>query len=239
MKEVNTVRLQGRPGAIPEPFGKTGEPAWGGRGRKARAVMIAVLAALCLCGPMGLPEEPSAGSLVPGGGAVGAGDPAPGASPVKGIRLAQSSRQAAGETWTRRQERVISGGDESTKVRIRGNAVLVPVTISCGGREADVQLLLDTGASSTTLHAAVADRLAVDLDRAKKARVQVVGGEVLEARVIQVDRLTVGPHTRRNVRAVVVPYKGPASGYDGLLGMDVLRGLKYRVDFKKELLVWE
>jgi len=49
----------------------------------------------------------------------------------------------------------------------------------------------------------------------------------------------VGPHTKRNVRAVVVPPRGPASGYDGLLGMDVLRGLKYRVDFSRELLVWE
>lgn len=239
MKEVNTLRLRGRPGAIFDPVGKTGEPISVGHGRKARAAMIAVLAALCLCGPTGLHSEPRAGCLVPGGGAVEAGDPAPGISPAKGIRLAQSSRQDAGETWTRREERVVSGGDEPTKVRIRGNAVLVPVTLACGGREAEVNLLLDTGASVTTLHAGVADRLAVDLDRAKKARVQVVGGEVLEARVIRVDRLTVGPHTRRDVRAVVVPHKGPAAHYDGLLGMDVLGGLKYRVDFKKQLILWE
>ncbi len=243
MKKVNPLRLRSRRGAILDPFGRTGEPVPVGKGRTAKAVTITVLAALCLCGLMGLPLEPGAGGLVPGGRAVEAGDTAPEASPVKGARLAQSSRrgdaQAGGETWTRREERVISGGDEPTKVRIRGNAVLVPVTVVYGGREADVQLLLDTGATATTLHAAVADRLAVDLDRAKKARVQVVGGEVLDARVIQVDSLTVGPHTKRNVRAVVVPHRGPASGYDGLLGMDVLRGLKYRVDFNKELLVWE
>ncbi len=198
--------------------------------------ILLLCAALGLCGSMALPPEPDGG----GGGLPGV---AAVASPAKRLVLAQSSNrggaQAGGQTWTRREERVISGGDEPTKVRIRGNAVLVPVTIVHGGREADVQMLLDTGASATTLHASVAERLAVDLDRAKKARVQVVGGEVLEARVIQVDRLTVGPHTKRNVRAVVVPHRGPASAYDGLLGMDVLRGLKYRVDFNRELLVWE
>lgn len=211
--------------------------------RTITPILILLCAALGLCGSMALPPEPNGG----GGGFLGVAaageDPPSAASSAKRLVLAQSSRRggapAGAETWTRREERVISGGDEPTKVRIRGNAVLVPVTIVHGGREADVQLLLDTGASATTLHAAVAERLAVDLDRAKKARVQVVGGEVLEARVIQVDRLTVGPHTKRNVRAVVVPHRGPASAYDGLLGMDVLRGLKYRVDFNRELLVWE
>ena len=143
--------------------------------------ILLLCAALGLFGSMALPPEPDGGGGgVPGVAAV--------ASPAKRLVLAQSSNrggaQAGGETWTRREERVISGGDEPTKVRIRGNAVLVPVTIVHGGREADVQMLLDTGASATTLHASVAERLAVDLDRAKKARVQVVGGEVLEARVI-------------------------------------------------------
>ena len=214
------------------------------RGR-VKGILPAILlwAVAVSCGPMVSPPEPRAGGGALRADPVAADGTSPSVLPAKGVRLAQSSRpgaaQGSGETWTRREERVIAGGEEPTKVRIRGNAVLVPVTVVCGGREADVELLLDTGASATTLHAAVADRLAVDLDRANKARVQVVGGEILEARMIRVDRLTVGPHTRRNVRAVVVPHRGPASGYDGLLGMDVLRGLKYRVDFKKELLVWE
>jgi clan AA aspartic protease (TIGR02281 family) len=207
--------------------------------RRAVATGMILFALFCSDQPA------SAWSAAGGAGVAVAGNDPAGVPSLRSspAQVAQPSRrgaaQAGGENWTRREERVISGGDEPTKVRVRGNAVLVPVTVVCGGREADVHLLLDTGASATTLHAAVAERLAVDLDRAKKARVQVVGGEVLEARVIQVDSLTVGPHTKRNVRAVVVPHRGPASGYDGLLGMDVLRGLKYRVDFNRELLVWE
>lgn len=209
---------------------------------RMRRSCTAGIVLLVLCGFV-LPVASSTDGSVAGGSTAG-NDPAAFSSPVTSpMQVAQASRrggsQAGGETWTRREERVVSGGDEPTKVRIRGNAVLVPVTLVYGGREADVQLLLDTGASATTIYTAVADQLAVDLGRAKKARVQVVGGEILEARVVHVDRLTVGPHTKQNVRAVVVPHKGPASGYDGLLGMDVLRGLKYRVDFKKEVIVWE
>jgi hypothetical protein len=36
-----------------------------------------------------------------------------------------------------------------------------------------------------------------------------------------------------------VPHKGSGMRYDGLLGMDVLRGLKYKVDFKKQVIIWE
>jgi len=198
---------------------------------------------LCvLCG-LGLTVSASAAGGIAGGLIAGGGTAAAPSFAAAAEQAAQSSRragaQAIGETWTRREERVVSGGNEPTRVRIRGNAVLVPVTIVCGGREADVHLLLDTGASATTIHTGVADRLSVDLGRAKKVRVQVVGGTVLEARAVALDRLTVGPHTKRDVTVVVVPHEGPAARYDGLLGMDVLRGLEYRVDFKKQVIVWE
>ncbi len=186
---------------------------------------------------MAFPPELRAGGVALHAGSD-AGDETFPAVLSAGIRLAQSSARG-GESWTRREERVISGGDEPTKVQIRGNSVLVPVTLVYGGREAEVNLLLDTGASTTTIHTGVAEQLSIDLGRARKARVQVVGGEVLEARVVSLDRLTVGSHTRRNVNVVVVPHKGPAARYDGLLGMDVLRGLKYRVDFKKQVILWE
>ena len=91
----------------------------------------------------------------------------------------------------------------------------------------------------TTIYSEIADQLSVNLGKARKARVQVVGGAVIEARVVRINSLTVGPHTKRNWDVVVVPHQGSAARYDGLLGMDVLRGMKYRVDFKKQVIVWE
>lgn len=159
-----------------------------------------------------------------------------------GVLMAQAPKkgsQAGGESWTRREERVVYGGDEPTKVQIRGNSILVPVTLAYGNNEVDANFLLDTGAGATMINTDVADRLHMDLTRTKKARVQVVGGGVVEARVVPVTRLTVGPHSKRDLSVLVIPHKGPTVRYDGLLGMDVLRGLQYRVDFKRKVIVWE
>jgi clan AA aspartic protease (TIGR02281 family) len=175
---------------------------------------------------------------------MAAAGPADAASPgTTGIRLAQSGKkgqaQGGGENWKRMGETVVSEGDEPTKVKIRGNTVLVPVTLAYGGYDVNVHLVLDTGASRTTINTEVAEQLTLDLSRAKKARVQVAGGAVLEARLVKINSVTVGPHTKRNWDILVVSHKGPAAGHDGLLGMDVLRGLKYRVDFNKQVIIWE
>lgn len=156
-----------------------------------------------------------------------------------GIQLAQTGKKAGGDNWKRSEERVVSWGYEPTKVTVRGNSVLVPVTLVSGNHEADMELLLDTGSSATVISSEAAGRLHLDLARARKTRVQVVGGGILEARVARVSRLTVGPHTKREANVLIVPQKGGIGGSDGLLGMDVLKGLKYRVDFDKNVIVWE
>lgn len=134
---------------------------------------------------------------------------------------------------------VVFRDDESTKVMVKGNSVLVPVRLEHGGEEVDIQLLLDTGATRTMISTDIADRLAINLGKERRTQVQIVGGAIIDARVVRVNRLTVGPHTKRNWDIVVVPHKGPVVEYDGLLGMDVLRELKYRIDFKKKIIVWD
>ncbi len=143
------------------------------------------------------------------------------------------------ESWRRIDETVIYRSNAPTKVTVIGNSVLVPVTLVYQGNQADVQLLLDTGASGTVIHTEIADRLNVNLSTATKTRGRVVGGAVIEAYQVTLSRITVGPHTKENAAVLVIPHKGPAAKYDGLLGMDVLRGLKYSVDFEKQILLWE
>ena len=196
-------------------------------------IVYAAIALCCINQPV---SELSAENRVFPGGMIAGADTASAASPVtEGTRLAQGKN----ENWKRMGETVVSGGDEPTKVQIRGNSVLVPLTLVYGGNEVDVHLLLDTGASVTTIYSEIAEQLFINLSKARKARVQVVGGGVIEASVVRIDSLTVGPHTKRNWDIVVVPHKGSAARYDGLLGMDVLRGLKYKVDFKKQVIIWE
>ena len=143
------------------------------------------------------------------------------------------------ENWQRVGESVIYNSDAPTKVTVVGNLVLVPVTLVYRDNQVDVQLLLDTGASGTVINTEIADRLAMNLNSARKIRVQVVGGQVIEAHVVTLNSLTVGPHTKNNAKIAVIPHKGPRARYDGLLGMDMLRGFKYRVDLDKQLIEWE
>jgi hypothetical protein len=70
-------------------------------------------------------------------------------------------------------------------------------------------------------------------------RVQVVGGAVIEARLLRLTSITVGPHTKNKADILIVPHNGPPVNYDGLLGMDLLRGLKYNIDYEKQMMTWE
>jgi clan AA aspartic protease (TIGR02281 family) len=146
---------------------------------------------------------------------------------------------AGKDAWRRVDETVIYSSNAPTKVTVIGNSVIVPVTLVYQGNQVDVQLLLDTGASGTVINAEIADRLNINLSKARKVRGQVVGGAVIEASQVTLSRVTVGPHTKENAAVFVIAHKGPAAKYDGLLGLDILRGLKYNVDFDKQLIIWQ
>jgi clan AA aspartic protease (TIGR02281 family) len=125
-----------------------------------------------------------------------------------------------------------------TPVKIVGNTVFVPVTLSHGYRTAQVQLILDTGASVTTITPDIASRLDMRLDQAVSASIQVVGGGEVEAHGVRLERVDVGPHVKSGMNVAVIDNKGSRLQYDGLLGMDFLRGLHYRLDFNEKVIRW-
>ena len=136
-------------------------------------------------------------------------------------------------------EKPVSRDDKITKIIINGNQVLVPVTIVYDRNEVTVHLLMDTGASGTTINTETADRLYIKLYKAKKVKAQVVGGSIIEASMVMMDIIKIGPHTIFNKNVVVVPHDGPAVKFDGLLGMDVLGSLSYKLDLAKKVIIWE
>ena len=155
--------------------------------------------------------------------------------------VSQSRAASAGskdENWRLVGQSVIYG-DAATKVTVIGNSVLVPVTLVYRGNQADVQLLLDTGSSRTSISTETADRLNINPTEGRKVRAQVVGGAVIEVRQCRLTSVTVGPHTKKEADILIVQHNGPPVRYDGLLGMDLLRGLKYNIDFEKQIITWE
>lgn len=132
------------------------------------------------------------------------------------------------------QDRLIN--ETETKVMIDGNQVLVPVTLCYGGNEVEARLLLDTGASIILLHRNVADQLGIK--NAQSFDFMVAGGKTIKTDVTKLDYASVGPHRKEDIYAGIIEHQGPEVSHQGLLGMNFLKGLEYRIDFKRKVLIW-
>jgi clan AA aspartic protease (TIGR02281 family) len=123
-----------------------------------------------------------------------------------------------------------------TSVEIKGNSVMVPVKVTVGRRNTTLSLILDTGATSTIIHDDALRGLGVGTS--KGGRAQVAGGAMIETRKVTLDRFEVGPYKLQSVSASVIEHEQPGR-YDGLLGMDFLRSVKYDIDFERAVVIWE
>ncbi|MFC6669163.1 aspartyl protease family protein [Marinobacterium aestuariivivens] len=124
-----------------------------------------------------------------------------------------------------------------TSVRVANNRVLVPVTVVYGGRSAKTRMVLDTGATSTVFHKDALSGLSYATRPGGYAR--VAGGGSIETQSVNFDRIEIGPYKVANVRAMVIDHQGPSVGNDGLLGMDFLMNARYKIDYERQLILWE
>jgi predicted aspartyl protease len=125
-----------------------------------------------------------------------------------------------------------------TRVTVAGNTVLVPATLGYGGNAVEALLVLDTGASHTLITSEVASRLHIHPAETSKVQVQVVGGALVDVALARLSYISIDPHSKQHIVIGVIEDKGPLK-YDGLLGMDFLRGLKYYIDFEKGVIRWD
>jgi hypothetical protein len=130
-------------------------------------------------------------------------------------------------------------GPRVTHVSARDNRVLVPVRVGYRGKEKDVILLLDTGASNTIIYTKGAAGLEIDGNEGKRISGTVVGGGKIEGTRVRLWYLTVGPHSRFDFEVDLVEHRGEKPPYDGLLGMNFLRDYRYTVDFDGQMILWE
>lgn len=135
--------------------------------------------------------------------------------------LAQAAAQAPGERPIEETPTEIGTGRDSFE------HILAPVAVNGQG---PFQFLIDTGANTSCISRDLAQRLA--LKAVEPARVHTVVG-VRERPGVLIDKLQVGERSRRSVRAASLPL---ASGLDGVLGVDWLKGQRLELGFKAKSL---
>ena len=124
-----------------------------------------------------------------------------------------------------------------TSIIVEGNHVLVPALLGHGGKETEALLLLDTGASVVVLHHETTERL--NLSKTQKSKLMIAGGQAIDAHIVKLDYVKVGPFTKKNLYATVIQHEGPPVKHSGLLGMNFLQDYEYRIDYKRKVIEWK
>jgi predicted aspartyl protease len=66
-----------------------------------------------------------------------------------------------------------------------------------------------------------------------------VGGKTIATHITKLNYVKVGPFKKENLYAGIIEHEGPEVPHQGLLGMNFLKNLEYRIDFEKQVLVWK
>ena len=128
-------------------------------------------------------------------------------------------------------------GQQRTAVRVLNNQIWVPVTIAHKGRAVSTWLLLDTGATNTSISPALARRLGVQTTETTGGKVRLADGSMVQAAYVVVDHVTVGPKAKRNLNVQIMPRSGEEE--TGLLGMNFLGDFPHIIEARAGTIRWQ
>lgn len=122
-------------------------------------------------------------------------------------------------------------------VMIQHNLVIAPVQLKYRHRTIKLNMIMDTGASSTVVYRHTIKSLNAKFRKA--GVVQVADGRTVPADQIRLDGVTIGPYKSKGGSMLVMDNFAGAGGAAGLLGMDFLKHAHYEIDFDRQMLMWE
>jgi len=121
----------------------------------------------------------------------------------------------------------VSQSSEAIPLQKLGNQYTVDLTIN---RQDDIKLLIDTGASMTTLSRVKFDSLITSGEATlKDRRVFRTASGVVMGTVYSVSELSIGPYSLENTQIAVLDFD-VSRNFDGLLGMNVLGKFRFQID---------
>jgi clan AA aspartic protease (TIGR02281 family) len=123
----------------------------------------------------------------------------------------------------------------SIPIQKRGEIVIVPATIN---EKAQVNLVVDTGASYTTISRAIAQSLRIDLEKTHPMVSLQTANGVIEAPLVAIDSIEVGGLQVKNLTAAVYDVFADPK-VSGLLGLNYLTHFRMDIDTQASILVLE
>jgi clan AA aspartic protease (TIGR02281 family) len=108
--------------------------------------------------------------------------------------------------------------------------------ISVGLSNIDTELLIDTGASITTINKTFYDAIKSSANMSyQSTQVFLTANGKTEGEIYLADTITIGTHSLENIQIAVIDYPS-AKHSSGLLGMNVLRHFQFEIDQKEQRL---
>jgi clan AA aspartic protease (TIGR02281 family) len=194
-------------------------------GQTAKAVELAAFAVRVL--PQRAPLHMAyAEALLRAGDRVGAAAQGQEAARLDGSYLAQAAKLQATDQTRRNPRQVVIPFDPAHKQ--------INTTGTIRGHQ--LGLVVDTGASYTTIPTALADTLGLRSPTNKRHKVETANGTVVAEQVVLPDLTIAGAIHLKGVRAMVLDLPGTLVA-NGLLGLDVLQQLDLRIDSEKSELI--
>ena len=138
-------------------------------------------------------------------------------------------------TPVRKIENIATASNE-TKFIKEGNSILIPVVISHNGKAIQVNMMLDTGCSTTLLDAEVTNALNIQSDGVLETT--IADGSKMRSGKGTVDFFQVGPFREAKFQIISSPIMGSDKKQHGLLGMNFLEKHPFTIDSRRQIVMW-
>ena len=119
---------------------------------------------------------------------------------------------------------------------MENDRIILPVILEYDGVKVTSPLVLDTGATNTTIHKDFSRSFPIYDYKYSKAR--VADGRIVETNKTVFDSITIGPYKMKNIPVDIIEYRHGSRTSKGLIGMNFLKNVRYQIDYQNRYILW-